>query len=44
MEYDVRVDAGAVCEGLVNDLSGYVCEYDEWVIFRECWDVDYGGG
>ena len=44
MEYGIRVDIGAVCVGFVNDLSGYVCEYNEWVVFGECWDVYYGSG
>ena len=28
-----------VCMRFVNDVSGDVCEYDEWVIFGKVHDV-----
>ena len=44
VECGVGVDVGAVCVSFVYDLSGYVCEYNEWVILRKGRDVYYGGG
>ena len=39
MKYSIWVDVGAVGVGFVDDLSCEVGEEDEWVIFREVWDV-----
>ena len=44
VECGVGVDIGAVCVSLVYDLSGYVCEDNEWVILRKVRDVYYGCG
>ena len=44
MECGVWVDVGAVCVCFVDYLSGYVCEYNEWVILRNGLDVYYGRG
>ena len=44
MECGVWMDVGAVCVGFVDDLSGYVCEYNEWMIFGKCWNVYYSSG
>ena len=44
MECGVWMDVGAVCVGFVDDLSGYVCEYNEWMIFGKCWNGHYSSG
>ena len=31
-----------VCMRFVNDVSGDVCEYDEWVIFGKVHDIQDG--
>ena len=33
------MDFNAVCMCFVNDVSGDVCEYDEWMIFGKVPDV-----
>ena len=35
----VGMNFNTVCVRFVNDVSGDVCEYDEWVIFRKVHDV-----
>ena len=33
------MDVGAVYVGFINDLSGDISEYNEGMIFGQCWNV-----
>ena len=42
MEGGVWMDIRAICVCFVNDLSGDVSEYYEWMIFRKVSDIEDG--
>ena len=42
IEDGVRMDFCAICVCFVNDLSGDVSEYYEWMILRKVCDIENG--